>query len=200
LLCYACTQSLPTTNFFQFANNPVEQSFYGRLSIANAAAAYYYTKDSLLHDLIVEMKYLNNKKAGHFLGRLMGNQLLTAKRFQTVDALIPLPLHPKKQSIRGYNQAEIICEGINEVWNKPIINSAVERNSFSETQTVRNRINRWKNMEGIFSLSNPASIAQKHLLLIDDVTTTGATLEACGLAFLMDKSVTLSIATLAYTP
>jgi ComF family protein len=200
LLCYSCAQLLPATKFFQLADNPVERSFYGRLHIANAAAAFYFSKDSLLHDLLVEMKYLHNKNAGYYLGKLMAYQILMAKRFETVDALIPLPLHPKKFAIRGYNQAELICQGISEVWNKPIITNAVARTSFSETQTHRNRISRWQNMNGIFSLAHPEIIAKKHVLLIDDVTTTGATLEACGKAILMGNSVTLSIATLAFTP
>lgn len=101
--------------------------------------------------------------------------------------------------MRGYNQAEIICQGIQSIWNKPIINDAIIRTSFSESQTQQNRINRWQNMNGIFALKNAAIISQKHLLLVDDVTTTGATLEACGSALLSAPGVKLSIATVAYT-
>jgi ComF family protein len=199
ILCYNCQQSLPITDFFLLKNNPVEKSFYGRLALQQAGAAYYFTKDSLIQHLLVELKYKSNIAAGYFLGRMMGYHLLLAENYATIDALIPLPLHKKKQSMRGYNQAEIICQGIQSIWNKPIINDAIIRTSFSETQTQQNRTKRWQNMNGIFALKNAAIICEKQLLLVDDVTTTGATLEACGSVLLSAPGVKLSIATVAYT-
>lgn len=199
VLCYSCQQELPSTNFFPFEKNPVEKSFYGRIAIQHAASSYYFTKDSLLQKLLIELKYKNNIAVGFFLGRMLGYHLMSAERFASIDALIPLPLHPKKQALRGYNQAAIICEGIQRVWNKPIVHHAVERSIFSSSQTQQNRMSRWQNMEGIFTLKNEAEIAHKHLLLVDDVTTTGATLEACGTVLLEAKGVKLSIATVAYT-
>ncbi|MBY0481801.1 MAG: ComF family protein [Chitinophagaceae bacterium] len=199
ILCYRCQQDLPFTNFFDTANNPVEKSFFGRLRLEHAAASFYFTKDSLLQNLLIELKYRNNKAVGFYLGRILGHHLKNAERFKTIDALIALPLHPKKQMIRGYNQARIICEGIKAVWDKPIIDHAVERIIFSNTQTQQNRVNRWQNMEGIFGLKNPSEIQHKHLLLVDDVTTSGATLEACGSVLLAVDGVKLSIATVAYT-
>lgn len=199
ILCYYCQEDLPFTNFFNKANNPVEKSFYGRLHLQHAASSFYFTKDSLLQNLLIELKYKNNRAVGFYLGRVLGYHLKNAARFTSIDALIPLPLHPKKQRIRGYNQAQIICEGINTVWKKPIIVDSVERVIFSDTQTKQNRINRWENMDGIFALKSPSNIRNKHLLLIDDVTTTGATLEACGSVLLSLEGVKLSIATVAYT-
>ena len=112
---------------------------------------------------------------------------------------MPLPLHPKKEFQRGYNQAALICEGIKEVWPKPICTKAVSRLVYTQTQTQGNRISRWKNMENAFWPVDPAFIKNKHILLIDDVITTGASLEACGNAILSVAGTKLSIVTAAYT-
>ncbi len=199
ILCYACSSILPSTIFETKTGNPIEKSFYGRMPIKSATAAFYFSTNSVLHQLLVSLKYKHHKEVGWFLGRMLGYQLATANRFQEIDAIIPLPLHPEKLPIRGYNQAAIICEGIQSVWPKKLILDAVIRMKFSESQTSRNRINRWQNMQGIFQVGNHASIQGKHLLLVDDVATTGATLEACGTALLQGEPASLSIATVAYT-
>ena len=199
LLCAKCLHQLPETGFFHAANNPVEKIFYGRVNIQMAAAAYYFTKDSLLQHLLIQLKYRNNKNAGFFLGKQTGIQLLNAERFTNIDALIPLPLNPKKEQQRGYNQAAVICEGIADIIKKPILQNAVHRIQFTETQTKQDRIHRWQNMENVFSVKNEADLVGKHILLVDDVVTTGATLEACAAAILTIPDITISIATVAYT-
>jgi ComF family protein len=199
ILCYRCQLDLPFTNFFSLPNNPVEKSFYGRLNLQAAGASFYFTKDSLIQFLLSELKYKQNVSVGFYLGRLMGYQLKMSERFSSIDLLIPMPLHPKKQKSRGYNQATIICKGIQSIWNKPIVENAIIRNVFSNSQTLQDRIHRWENMAGIFALKNRSQINQKHLLLVDDVTTTGASLEALGLVLGAEKGVKLSIATAAYT-
>jgi ComF family protein len=199
ILCYRCQLDLPFTNFFSLPNNPVEKSFYGRLNLQAAGASFYFTKDSLIQFLLSELKYKQNVSVGFYLGRLMGYQLKLSERFASIDLLIPMPLHPKKQKSRGYNQATIICKGIQSIWNKPIVENAIIRNVFSNSQTLQDRIHRWENMAGIFALKNRSQILQKHLLLVDDVTTTGASLEALGLVLGAEKGVKLSIATAAYT-
>jgi ComF family protein len=123
---------------------------------------------------------------------------LNSNRF-SVDAMIPLPLFEKKEKKRGYNQAEILCNGIAEIINVPLIKNNVCRIVHTETQTKKGRLERWKNVEQTFVVSNPESLEGKHLLLVDDVITTGATLEACGSQILKVKDVQLSIATLATT-
>jgi ComF family protein len=190
---------LPATNFFSVPNNPVEKSFYGRLHLEAAGASYYFTKDSLLQVLIAELKYKQNISVGLFLGRMMGYQLMLSERFSSIDYLIPMPLHPKKLKLRGYNQASIIASGIQSIWNKPIIENAIERTVFSKSQTKQDRLHRWENMEGIFALKNQSKITHKHLLLVDDVTTTGASIEAVGSVLQALKGVKLSVATAAYT-
>lgn len=199
LLCAKCLYQLPQTNFFQSKNNPVEKNFYGRLNIEAAASGFYFTKNSLLQKLMIELKYKNNKDVGFYLGKMLGKMLNESERFNNVDALVPLPLNAKKEKKRGYNQAKIICEGITSVFNKPILNNAVVRIYFTETQTQQDRIHRWQNMQNVFAVSNVSAIEGKHILLIDDVITTGATLEACGAAILKTPKTKLSLASVAYT-
>jgi ComF family protein len=194
-LCMRCIAALPETSFELHPHNPVERTFWGRLPLTNAAAQFYFTKESLMQHLMHQLKYKGNKELGRQLGRIMGEQLKKSGRF-TVDALIPLPLFPVKERKRGYNQATILCEGIAEILQVPILDKAIIRPQHTETQTKKGRIERWKNMEGKFVLTNAAAIQNKHLLLVDDVITTGATLEACGTELLKGENVQLSLASL----
>jgi ComF family protein len=187
---------LAETNFEIHPNNPVEKDFWGRLPIVNASALLYFTKESLVQQLMHQLKYKGNKDLGLQLGRLMGNALKNAARFNEIDALVPLPLFPSKEKKRGYNQATILCEGIAEILSLPVLNEVITRTQHTETQTKKGRIERWKNIEGKFQLIDPQAIQNKHLLLVDDVVTTGATLEACGNELLTAENVKLSVATL----
>ncbi len=196
-LCMKCIAEMPETNFHLHADNPVEKIFWGRLPIISAAAQYYFIKESLMQHLMHQLKYKGNKELGKQLGRLMGYDLQKTRRFNTVNYLVPLPLFPSKEKRRGYNQATILCEGIAEVMNVEILRDAITRTQFTETQTRKGRIERWQNMEGRFELMKPEKIRNKNILLVDDVITTGATLEACGHE-LLQASPNLSIATLCY--
>ena len=133
------------------------------------------------------------------MGTLLGMQLAEAERFATVDAIVPLPLNPKKEKKRGYNQAAVIAEGIQTVWAKPVINTAVARKLFTNTQTQKGRVERWQNMQDVFEVTDAAALEGKHILLVDDVVTTGASLEACAAPMLAVPGATISIATVAYT-
>ncbi|MEN9685315.1 MAG: hypothetical protein RLZZ28_1101 [Bacteroidota bacterium] len=198
-LCAACIHQLPVTGFFELPGNEVEKTFYGRLPIAQAGALYYFTKESLLQYLLIQLKYKGNREAGYFLGRMLGHSLKLSRRYCTVDVLVPLPLHSKKEKIRGYNQAAIICQGINEIWHKPVAENIFVRQSFTDTQTRQNRVNRWQNMEGVFTLQDTKALENQHILLIDDVITTGATLEACGSLVNLIPGAKLSIGAVGYT-
>ena len=198
-LCLRCLSDLPVTNFFSQPNNPVEKKFYGRMPVKNGGAGYFFTKDSLLETLIYELKYKGNKDIGIYLGQILAKFLALSGRFDEVDVLVPLPLNPKREKKRGYNQASAICAGISSEWKKPVIEKAVIRKVYTETQTQRGRVTRWKNMEGVFAVSDSSAIKNKHILLVDDVITTGASLEACGSEILKVAGTTLSIATLAAT-
>ena len=195
-ICLQCINDLPHTNFAMHANNPIEKRFWGRMAITSATSEFYFSKSSPVQNLIHEFKYNGNKSVGYFLGTLMGKSILNSNRFP-VDAMIPLPLFEKKEKRRGYNQAEVLCNGIAEIINVPVIKNNVTRIVHIETQTKKGRLERWKNVEQTFVVSNPECLEGKHLLLVDDVITTGATLEACGSEILKVKDVLLSIATLA---
>lgn len=198
-LCIRCHASLPRTEFHLYPNNPVEKIFWGRLPVVNAAAQYYFTKNSGMQHLMHELKYRGNKELGLYLGRLMGYALVETVRFRFVDALVPLPLFPAKEKARGYNQATVLCQGIADVLDKPILTDVVIRTAHTESQTKKNRVDRWQNMDGRFELVKPAAIAGKHILLVDDVITTGATLEACGSELFEAGNVQLSLATLCFS-
>ena len=195
-LCIRCLASLPETNFEMHQNNPVEKDFWGRLPIVSASAHLYFTKESLVQRLMHQLKYGGNKEIGLQLGRIMGNALRSSNRFHDIDALIPLPLFPSKEKKRGYNQAKVLCDGMAEVLSLPVWSTIITRPQHTETQTKKGRIERWKNIEGKFRLTDPDAIRNKHLLLVDDVITTGATLEACGNELLSAENVKLSLATL----
>jgi ComF family protein len=195
VLCMRCIAAMPETNFELHPGNPVEKTFWGRLPLIGATAQFYFTKESLMQHLMHQFKYKRHKELGMQLGRIMGEQIKRSGRFEA-DALIPLPLFPAKEKRRGYNQATILCEGIAEYMKIPVLDKAVIRPQHTETQTKKGRIERWKNMEGKFILSNTDEIKNKHLLLVDDVVTTGATLEACGIELLKADGVRMSVATL----
>lgn len=197
-ICGRCSQNLPETHFFEAPGNPIEKIFYGRLPISAGAAAWYFHKNSALQALLFQLKYKSNEDVGLFIGKQMGALLAASERFDTIDALIPVPLHPQALSKRGFNQAALICEGIGQVWHKPVFTGAITRTKHTNTQTKQNRAVRWENMENAFSIKDPTSIAGKHLLLIDDVITTGATIEACGKTLLSIKDVKVSVAAAAY--
>lgn len=198
-LCLHCLDSLPSTSFTSYGNNPVEKLFWGRMALTYGTAQYYFTKESLMQRLMHQFKYRGNKELGFFMGRLMGGQLLQSNRFLQADALVPLPLHAFKERKRGYNQAAVLCEGIAELLQKPVLKKAVVRTVHTESQTKMNRVQRWENMKDHFRLIDEASIKGKHILLVDDVITTGATLEACGQEILKADNVQLSIATLCFS-
>ncbi|MBS1744826.1 MAG: ComF family protein [Bacteroidetes bacterium] len=198
-LCAQCISQLPETGFLSTPGNLVEKKFYGRLKIEKGGSAFYFNKASAIRETILELKYKSNQQAGKFLGKLLGYRIATSARFNDVDAIIPLPLNEKKLYQRGYNQSYLIAEGIVSVWKRPIIDNAVTRYIFTETQTKKDRIARWQTMEKVFVVNNPAPLQNKHILLVDDVITTGATLEACGTALLQMPGLKISVATVACT-
>ncbi len=194
-LCMRCVDAMPETKFEKYTDNPVEKLFWGRLTLEAATAQYYFSKGSLMQHLLHQFKYKGNRDLAFQLGMMMGEQLARSGRF-TVDALVPLPLNYARQKRRGYNQASVLCEGIAEMLRIPILDQAIIRPQYTETQTKRGRIERWKNIEGKFVLLDYPGISGKHLLLVDDIITTGATLEACGSELLKGEGIKLSVAAL----
>jgi ComF family protein len=197
VLCMRCVEAMPETGFELHADNPVEKKFWGRISLEHATAQYYFTRESLMQRLMHQFKYKRNRDLGFQLGVLMGASIKQSRRFP-VDALIPLPLFRVKEKKRGYNQATILCEGMAESLQVPVLKDAVSRSHHTDTQTKKGRIERWQNMEGKFVLLKPETVRNKNVLLVDDVITTGATLEACGAELLKAENLKLSIAALCY--
>lgn len=198
LICARCMSRLPATHFHLMPDNPVERIFYGRLPLAGAFSMFYFTQSSLVQRLLHQIKYKNHPELGRQLGIMAGESMMASPRFQSVQALVPLPLNPVRERKRGYNQATVICEGMAKATGLPLLTGAIQRPHFTETQTRKGRIERWQNMEGRFQLTDPDALAGRHVLLVDDIVTTGATLEACGQVLLQSPGLELSLATLAY--
>lgn len=198
-LCMECLLTLPETGFFQIKDNLVEQKFRGRVPILHAGSAYYFTKHSALERLIYALKYRGNGQVGNYLGSITGQCLLPSGWIQDIDAIIPLPLHRSRLQTRGYNQAEKIAEGIATILQKPVWPDVIARTKATATQTHKNRVERVKSMEDIFAVTRPERLENKHLLLVDDIITTGATLDFCATELLRVAEVRLSIATVGCT-
>ncbi len=199
LLCLHCIDRLPHTGFHRFAGNPVEKIFWGRLPIACATSFLYFTKSSVLQRLVHQFKYHGKAEIGDYIGRRMGEVLREASRFESIDALVPLPLFASRERKRGYNQSGVLCDGIAEIMQVPVLKNVITRKSATETQTRKSRTERWTNIAGRFELLQPEAVRGKHILLVDDVITTGATLEACGNELIAGGNTRLSIFTMAYS-
>lgn len=198
VLCFSCDQRLPVTGFHLFKNNPVDQIFRGRTGIEQAASCFYFSKDSVMQRLVHQFKYKGRKDILSFLGRRMGTILQESDLFSGVDAIVPVPLFPLKEKKRGYNQAALLAEEMAGVLSLPVLSQVLVRHQPGATQTRKGRMERWQNVEEAFTLKDPQSVAGKKLLLVDDVLTTGATLEACTLALQQAPGVKVFIITLAF--
>lgn len=196
-LCLSCLEKLPHTHFAKHPNNPIEKVFTGRIPVSAAHCEFYFAKDSLIQHLVHQLKYNGNRSIGEYLGRLLGESLLSSGRFTGIDALVPLPMFPDKERKRGYNQATVICQGISIEMNIPLMTGNVVRSLYTETQTQKNRTERWDNVRESFSILDAGSLFGKKIMLVDDVITTGATLEACGHQIIHKSRSELFIASLA---
>lgn len=196
-LCFRCHADLPFTHYENHRQNKTEVNFYGRVKIESAMSLLYFSKNMIVQNMMHEFKYQGQQELGLFLGRLLGRALIASPAFTTIDEIVPLPLSARKQKMRGYNQAELLCDGIGEIMGKPVSTQNVIRFRDTDTQTKKHRRERWENVEGIFAVREPELLRGKHLLLVDDVITTGATLEACAQVILRVEDTKLSIATLA---
>ncbi len=198
-LCSKCIHDLPYTEFFSIKENSIEKNFWGRVPVENAGALLFFTKDSLVQTLMTQLKYHHNKKVGILFGQLMGEAIAIEQKFKPIDLLIPIPILHSKINSRGYNQSQVIAEGIHQVWNRPILNNVLIKKNWSNSQTKKNRKARLQQVPDLFMLKYPKSIEGKNLLLVDDVLTTGATLEAAIETLMTGAPASISVAVAAYT-
>lgn len=197
VLCIRCLSKLPLTWFHLAEENPVAKLFVGRIPVEAATACYFFHKDAILQNIIHQFKYQNRGDIARYMGRRMGTLLGASPFCSTIEGLVPVPLYYMKEKKRGYNQAKLLCEGMAEVLHLPVYANLVKRVHATESQTHKSRIDRWQNVRTAFLTEKKTAVQNKHLLLVDDVMTTGATLEACGQRLLQIPGVKISIATLA---
>jgi len=196
-ICQMCIRRLPRTHFEKRPHdNFISTLMWGRCKIDLAYALFYYKKGERVQHLLHEIKYRGNRNLGTVLGKQLGKTILKSA-VEKFDAIIPIPLHPRKQKRRGFNQAEVIATGISEVLQIPVNTYNVYRNTHSSSQTKKGRFERWLNVEKIFSIRNQEELSNKHILLIDDVITTGSTLEACVNQISTVEGAKVSVATIA---
>ncbi len=197
LICTECLILIPRTNYHNEPGNPVEQLFWGRCRIEKAATFSFYNRESRIRSLIHNLKYKGIKEVGYELGKIYGVALKESDFTTDIDIIISVPLHPAKERIRGFNQSEIISQGISDSTGIPFDRNTLLRKNLSSTQTKKSRYERWTNVEGIFCVTDKTGIRDKHILLVDDVITTGSTVESCVTELLKTEGVRVSVVALA---
>lgn len=195
-VCFSCLSKLSYTSYHLQKDNPIEKKFWGKFEIERATSLFFFQKETPSQLLLHHLKYKGDKEIGEVLGRMLGEMLKTTSEFD-FDIIVPVPLHPKKLQKRGYNQSEWIAKGIAAASQKPMYTEHLIRVIENPTQTKKGVYERWENASGIFALTNPHHFEGKHLLLVDDVITTGATIEACANTLLEGADVKISVASLA---
>ena len=199
ILCFSCKIDLPLTNFTSIGENETEKIFYGRIPLESATSLLHFSKRGKVQKLIHNLKYKNQQELGNFFGELLGDELLLSGRFNSIDCIIPVPLHKKKIKKRGYNQVTTFGNRLSQKLSIPYYENILVKNVMIKTQTFKTRSDRSKNIKNLFELNDIELLQGKHILLIDDVVTTGATLEACWLVLNQTKKIKISIATMAIT-
>ena len=198
-ICLNCQATLPETDFHLFPKNAFTERFDGRLPIETAAALFFFTKKSRTQHLIHQIKYEDKREVAFELGRLFGQKLVQQPHFQDINYIIPVPMHPKKRIRRGFNQAEVFANGLSEVLQIPVETSVLKKIKMTESQTKMSRLQRMNNTEDVFQITNPSLLQGKSILIVDDVMTSGATLESCANVLLeAAPNLKINFATIAY--
>ena len=198
-LCSKCYLHLPRTDFdHDLYENVMAKLFWGQIAIEKATALFYYEPHAETANILYELKYKNHPEIGVVMGRMMAKELMRSGMFEGIDAIVPVPLARKRERERGYNQSLELAKGVSEVTGLPIYNKVVKRTKFMGSQTQRGRWERNENVEHVFELVDGDSISRKHLLLIDDVVTTGATIIACAQKMQKTSNVKISVLALGF--
>ena len=199
VICTSCLHQLPLTNFQPNNENQADKVFYGRAEINAAYALLLFRKKNMVQLLLHQLKYKRQFEISYFLGEWTGEILKNSSRFTNIDMVIPVPLHKKRLKERGYNQTEGFAKEIAKSLNAEYRDDLLTKTSSSKKQALKNRISRWNLMEQSFQLTNASAVSGKHILLVDDILTTGATLEACINCLRNSEKIKISIATMAIT-
>lgn len=196
-ICPECELHLPRTDYHRYSPNPMEQLFWGRVPVEAAAAYLYFKKGGSVQSLVHALKYKDRPEIGRYFGRLLGELLRVHAVFNQAEALVPVPLHPRKQRLRGYNQSEEIAGGMREAMGIPVWTHVLVRQTTTDTQTKRSVYQRWENVHSAFAVPVPSALEGRHVILVDDVVTTGSTMEAAAQSLVAVPGVRVSMAALA---
>ena len=178
-VCLNCLNKIPRTNYYKIRGNKLEEFLAGRFLFESVASFAFFTQHGIIQPLIHELKYKSNPGVGIFLGEISALEMINSSFLENIDYLVPVPLHPEREKKRGYNQSQKISEGIYNKTRISVCSDNLVRLINNPSQTTQSRYERWANTENIFSINNPKQFENKHLLLIDDIITTGSTLESC---------------------
>ena len=199
VICSHCRHNLPLTNHHLISNNDTTKKLYGLINLEFGASMLYFHKDGIVQKLIHNLKYKGNENIGTFLGEWYANEIKNNAIIKTVSEIIPVPLHTKRLKERGYNQVDSFCKALSKELDIPFNNTLLIRKKYSKTQTTKNKTERQLHNDSVFDISKTATNENKHYLLIDDVITTGSTLELCAKALLKIPNTKVSIITIAFT-
>ncbi len=199
LICTQCLLEMPKSYYHLQQDNPFFQKFRGRLPVKHVMALFKFVKESRVQQVLHALKYKQQPELGQMLGRVYGKDLFEAAYSDSFDLIVPVPLHSSRRRIRGYNQSEEFGKGLSNILDVPCDDTYMKRAARTETQTHKSKLSRWENVNRIFQVVDQSLIAERRILLVDDVVTTGATLEACGQALLNAGCRELSIACIAAT-
>ena len=199
MICSTCNLDLPRTYQWQHPlDNEMAKAFWGRIPVERAAAWLYHHGGSQEARIIYDLKYKGHREYGELMGKMLAKEIISSHFFEGIDAIVPVPLAKKRLRQRGYNQSDEIAEGIHQVTGIPVWDNIVTRSSFSSSQTNKDRWERAENVEGLFQIRNSEQVKNHHLLLVDDICTTGATLTACAQALMKAGEVRFSLLTIDY--
>lgn len=198
-LCFSCLSDLPLTHFSFQEGNELEMSFKGRIPVKAATSLLFFEKKGMVQKLMHELKYHNKPKIGIFMGKWLGKEMVASKRFEIIDFVVPVPLHPDRERVRGYNQVHFFAKSLAQVLEAELKENLLKKISNSQTQTLKSRQNRFLSKEKEFILNEAGEIENKHILLVDDTITSGATMQACAHLFSSVSGVRLSLASMAFS-
>lgn len=197
LVCTKCIMEMPQTQFHLDRNNPLRSRLSHRFPVDQGLAFLKFSKSGKVQQLLHSLKYKNQPEIGQALGRVYGNRIKSSISETPFDVIIPVPLHKSKLRRRGYNQSTKFAEGLSESLNIPVVENFLVRKKETQTQTRKSKLKRWENVSEVFEVENASQLEGKHILITDDVITTGATIEACGVALLNRLDCKISVACIA---